>query len=83
MYVIVKPAPNDPCFEDEHADAGASEGLLGPLDISFFARDSLMLARTRQMKREEKKSGGGWLRKLVKGISRRQEVRVVCVKRLA
>jgi hypothetical protein len=81
MYVIVKPAPNKPCLEAEQASAGAAEGLLGPPDTSFFARDSLMLARTQQMRREERKSGGEWLKKLVKGVCRRQAVRVVCVKR--
>jgi hypothetical protein len=83
MYVIVKPAPNNRCYEDEHVSAGAAEGLFSPPDSSFFARDSLSLVRTRQMKGEEKKSDGGWLRKFVKGVCRRQAVRVVCVKRLA
>jgi hypothetical protein len=32
MYVIVKPAPRNPCYTDEHASAAAPEGLLGPCE---------------------------------------------------
>jgi hypothetical protein len=68
MYVIVKPAPRNPCYTDEHASAAAPEGLLSPADLGFCARDSLDLVRVQRMERKERRSVRSYLKKLLRGI---------------
>ena len=70
MYVIVKPAPRNPCYTGEHASAVAPEGLFGPADLGFCARDSLDLVRAQRRKRKQRRSLRAYLKKLLGDLCR-------------
>jgi hypothetical protein len=67
MYVVVKPAPRNPCYTGGPGDANVANGEFGMAGLGYDARDSLELVRCPRRGEKKRKSMRKcfqkWLRK--------------------